>query len=123
MPMQYEIVGAVVHGRSTGTLTDAELLDVARRVAADPARPGTTAELWDLSDSSKLEVTSKGIRDLVALDKEHSEALEGGRIAIVAPSDVAFGIARIYQTLSQDGPLEVEVFRERDDAERWLEAH
>ncbi len=46
--------------------------------------------------------------------------LPRGRLAIVATQDEMFGLARMYQILRDDSPVEVLVFRERGDALRWL---
>ena len=39
---------------------------------------------------------------------------------IVAPRDVLFGLARMYEILRSGSPVEVRVFRERGEAESWL---
>jgi hypothetical protein len=41
--------------------------------------------------------------------------------AIVAPIDVTFGLSRMYKLLTGDTYPTLEVFREWDDAIRWLE--
>ena len=48
------------------------------------------------------------------------EMLRGARCAIIAPSDVMFGIARMFETLRIGSPCEVRSFREKADAESWL---
>lgn len=62
------------------------------------------ATLWELHRLYRL-IDAHGIRS---------------RTAIVASIDYLFGIARMYQAIRQDGPEEIQVFREMSDAERWL---
>ena len=40
--------------------------------------------------------------------------------AIVAPSDLAFGLSRMYQTLSEQAEFEIEVFRDFVAARSWV---
>jgi hypothetical protein len=42
------------------------------------------------------------------------------RVAILATSDVAFGLARMYQSFRGDSTVEFEVFRDRAAALEWL---
>ncbi|MHC5039226.1 MAG: hypothetical protein ACYTHM_18110 [Planctomycetota bacterium] len=46
--------------------------------------------------------------------------LESWRWAVVAPSDVNYGICRMLQTMTADLEFEIEVFREMGPAVRWL---
>jgi hypothetical protein len=43
------------------------------------------------------------------------------RSAVVAPTPVAFGFARMFQTLNDHPKIEVRVFKTMADAEAWLE--
>ena len=49
------------------------------------------------------------------------DALEGGaRVAIVATQDEFFGLARMYEMLREQSPVECQVFRSLAEAEQWL---
>jgi hypothetical protein len=41
-------------------------------------------------------------------------------VAIVAPTDVVFGLARMFQMMSEGRGNHIEVFRGMDDALAWL---
>jgi len=43
------------------------------------------------------------------------------RLAIVAGGDEFFGLGRMYELLRGDSKVEVHVFRQLDEAERWLD--
>ena len=45
----------------------------------------------------------------------------GARRALVVTNDLVFGMARMYQILSDESPDEFEIFRKLDDALLWLE--
>ncbi len=43
------------------------------------------------------------------------------KLAIVASSDEFFGLGRMYEMLRGNSKVEIHVFRQLDEAERWLE--
>jgi hypothetical protein len=44
----------------------------------------------------------------------------GARRAVVVTNDVVFGMARMYQILTDESPDELRIFRKVDDALQWL---
>ena len=69
-------------------------------------------------------VTGAGLHRLIALYDGRESDGHATRAAIVAPSDVLYGVSRMFQTLRGDAnPDEVEVFRTLDEANAWLERH
>ena len=60
------------------------------------------------------------MRLLVAQERQLFNRLGSVRKAIVALSPVAYGMARMYQTMMDGSPVEVEVFRDLQEARRWL---
>lgn len=42
------------------------------------------------------------------------------RIAVVAPGDITYGISRIFKVFRESRETEFKVFRELDEARRWL---
>ena len=51
-----------------------------------------------------------------------SDKIEGRKGALLAPKDVDYGMARVFQVFSETEsfPLEVEVFRDLNTAQKWL---
>jgi hypothetical protein len=105
----------------SGVVTDEELLACWQEEYADARIPWEAPGFLDLRAVERFEVTSAGLRKLVALDAKYTE--QHGllmRSAIVAPSDLAFGMSRMYQILSDGDLHSVGVFRSLSDAEEWL---
>jgi len=118
MPIEYEIDADkhLVHCRASGTLTNRELIDHYRSIATDPAFDPHFDQLADLGPVERFDLDATTIR---------REALEtvfdaSARRAIVAPTDVGFGLARIYGSYAELAPQTVRVFRDMSDARRWL---
>lgn len=103
---------------SAGTDEEA-LLDYARRIAGDPDVPAARDELVDLRAIDASRVSSAGLRRLAGVF-EKAEVGEPGRIAIVAATDLGFGLSRMYQAFRSDSMSEIRVFRELEEAWRWL---
>lgn len=123
MPITYRIdrQRGIVWTHATGVLTDAELLAHKRRLINDPDfRPGMR-ELSDVREIERLEVTPKGISRFVAQDKTDETQLGDHRLAIVASENVVYGMARMYQSLTDGSPRNVMVFRNPTEAKTWLE--
>jgi hypothetical protein len=105
---------------ATGRLTDNDILDMKRRLAADPAfRPGMR-ELSDVCAVTELQVTPLGVRRMLAIDSEQAARQTGHRLAIVACQDEVFGMARMSEMLSPIAPSPVGVFRTYREAAAWL---
>jgi hypothetical protein len=100
------------------TLTAAEVLDVQRRLRADPAFDPTYKLLADYRAVQDSDFTPENMRVIAAnvpFDKR-------SRRAFVAPGRLGFGLARMFQAISgaatPDGPIQV--FRTIEAAEAWL---
>ncbi len=77
---------------------------------------------WDLSLAVLVDLSAEDVRQIAHVPRQSLELRQDGKTAIVAPSDLAFGLSRMYQTISQPEvlPFEVQVFRDSIAAHRWL---
>ena len=111
----------IVYGE--GLLTDAEILDYQRTVWSDPAVTGYN-ELVDMTKVTDVRPYSpSGIKQFaIGVARTDAQTLSE-RLAIVAPNDLAFGLARMYQAYREISPAatkQVAVFRDRASALQWL---
>ncbi|MDH5483674.1 MAG: hypothetical protein OEY43_00435 [Gammaproteobacteria bacterium] len=79
--------------------------------------------LWDLrqADLSQMSVdTVDKISHYIAnnTDKRGVDY----RIALVVSTDLAYGLARMFRTMSDQIPVNINIFRSMDDACDWLKA-
>src|SRR5258706_6668001 len=81
-------------------------------------------EIVDMSPVGRIvEPTREGIRAIAELSSSMDPAGGGGKFAVVAPQDVAFGLGRMYEAyrdLVGGEPKRVAVFRERAAAMEWI---
>ena len=105
----------------TGTIHDPDLhLAWKQFLDGDQWVPGLN-ELADLSESDLSKVSTGAIKQL-ALYVKHTYESRGikTRVAIYAPADLPFGLARVYDTWATDSPETIRVFRDREKAVEWL---
>jgi len=79
----------------------------------DSARSLVLSRAWDVLTGADL---IRHARILAALNPFGA----GSRRALVVASDVVFGMARMYQILTEPSPDEFELFRDFDKALDWL---
>ena len=124
MPAELRIdaVGRIVFTRLFGVVTDDDFLSLTRFVVDSPEmRPGFS-ELCDLRDSTRVEISADALRRNLAMTEplDRHPSRRSARIAVVAPNDAAFGVARMYESMRADSPVGVRAFRDVDDARDWL---
>jgi len=112
---------ALVVTTGSGVVTEEELLAYWQKDYANERIPWGAPEILDLRAVECFGVTSAGLRRLVELDAEYAKQQHApSRLAIVAPSDLIFGMSRMYQMFSELNPNSIRVFRDLSDAEEWL---
>jgi hypothetical protein len=82
----------------------------------------TLNALWDFSHASMNSISSDAVRTMFALVQRLGSRRQGGKTAVVVPEDLGFGMARMFQIMSDtdDFPFKINVFRTYDEAKQWL---
>jgi hypothetical protein len=108
----------VVVLRVSGTLGDRELAALADQLEKGPDVETDFSLLIDLREADGRKVTSAGVR---ALAKRRLVLSPESRRAVVVPSELGFGMARMYELLCGDRGGSTRTFRDCDEARRWVE--
>jgi hypothetical protein len=103
-----------------GVVDDQEVLGSYGALVSQPDYDPTLDDMVDMGGVERLEVSSETVRRLVDMFTPLDTDQVVTRLAIVAPKDHVFGMARMYEILRSDAPEQIRVFRDRDQAERWL---
>jgi hypothetical protein len=117
VPYSHQIDRAegIIDTRAWGVLTDEDLSGIRVAMITDPAYKAELARLYDLSDVTDVQVSSRAILGQSLVTAEEPTA----RRAIVVTSDVAYEMARMFAILSGREEL-IQVFRDRASAVRWI---
>ena len=125
MPLVYRIDrdAKVVVAAGYGTLTDADVFGYERQTGARSDMIGYD-ELIDMSSVTDIDVPSAERVEELASEAAMRDAVHGpGKVAIVAPDDIAFRLSRIFQIYRRGEPgstKNVGVFRTMDAALKFL---
>ena len=106
---------------ASGTLTDEDVLGLKTQLVQHPDFRLGMGELSDIRNIDRLAVTPAGVRAMVQQDKDHQDHVASHKLALVISEDVAFGMARMYQMLTESTMENVGVFRDLDEAKAWLQ--
>ena len=108
----------VVRCLAWGTLSNEDLRDHYHQLAVDPQLTPAYRQLGDLSGVVALTADSATIAEVA------SQPIFGVdvRRAIIAPSDSAFGVSRMFAIYAERAGQDVRVFRTAQEAERWVTA-
>jgi hypothetical protein len=125
MPIEYCIdhERRLVMARGHGTLTHEDIFGYQRDVWSIPELAGYD-ELVDMSHVEHIALPStERIRELARLSAGMDACSLASRFAIVAPTDLAFGLGRMYATyrsLDDRSTKQVGVFRSQEAALAFL---
>jgi hypothetical protein len=108
----------VVRLRASGTLVPDDLVSLWRDLETDP-RIGSWRAIFDMTDVTEIALDADYLRTLAHRRPSFPFRTPDERVAIVAPSDVAFGMSRMFSQLAGSEDT-MRVFRDVKDAEDWL---
>ena len=105
----------------SGKLSVAEIITAFDQTLQQPSFKKNTHAIWNLtcadihhlSESDMLEV----IAHMVASSKKRGAAY---KVAIVAPSDVNFGLSRMFEAHGSQLPIAISIFRSMEHARQWI---
>jgi len=117
MPATYtiDVARGLVVTRLWGRLTDEDLIDHQQRLRTDREFDPGFRQFADFSDVEETTIAPEVIRELARTNPWGA----GARRAMFAPSDLLFGLARMFEMLDEQLD-EVRVFRNADEARAWL---
>ncbi len=113
---QVDAIAEVVTLCMVGELGDQDLRDLIEIIGKDAELQARYALLIDLSQAKGQGVTPGGVRELVKLSAIVSVV---PRLAVVVPSSLGFGMARMYHLMREEGRNEMQIFRDLEKAHRW----
>jgi hypothetical protein len=104
-----------------GTVTGAEVIEAVRSTARWIGEPSRISHgLVDFSKTTAFEVSTEQVQVIAELDHQNATALLHLVFAVVAPTDLIYGSARMYEALMNNPEWSVEVFRTVESAKAWV---
>jgi hypothetical protein len=125
LPIEFSIdhERRLVLAKGRGTFTDEDVFSYQREVWSRPEVSGYN-ELIDMSEVKQIALPSiERVRDLAKLSASMDAEKTASEFAIMAPSDLAFGLGRMYEMyrdLQERSTKQVAVFRTLKEALEFL---
>ena len=118
MPIDFDILPQIraIHLRATGVVTLEEILIYEERICMDPAFDPTYTEVIDMRQVEKLDLSHAEVATMVGYEQGHDRYAGVRQVALVAPADLEYGLARMYEMLGDESPMQTEVFRDMAEA-------
>ena len=122
MPIHYEIEPerSLIRTRCSGATTLGEVLEHFKTLRSDPRLPARVNVLLDLTALSSAPERDQ-LRAVVSEMKVVGAELHWGVFAVVARTDLLYGMSRILGVFVEDSFTATGVFRQPGEAERWLD--
>ena len=120
MAIEVRMVDDIMHVRLHGALTSEDLLVLGNEVLAiEHAMAVPPSRITDMTGLESLQIAFPEIHALA--ERRRTMPLAAPiKSAIVAGTDVQYGMARMYQTLNDHPEITLEIFRDRAAALEWL---
>jgi hypothetical protein len=119
MAIQHALVDGVIHTTLIGRVTIDDLVSY-YALPFFQQHEGPWRELVDGRQITDMAITADGQKRLEAFAAGSAERLRGGRVAMVAASDVTYGMFRMWELQREGLGYEVRVFRELETARAWV---
>jgi len=106
-----------------GFVPDDEFLSFYTAFYEDPSFDKTHDMLVDLRQAESTARSSEALKTFANVARLHTPIVSPQpKIAVVAPSAVSFGLARMFEAFSEFVPADFTVFKDVDPALAWLGA-
>ena len=120
MPHEIKHAGNMIEGRFFGRLDEDDLIQVAAEVGEiEMVAAPSPHRLLDLSAVDSVNFGFLQMEDLVR-KRSAAKLRNPVKSAIVAPKDIQFGFARMFQQLMDHPQITISVFRDAPSARAWL---
>jgi hypothetical protein len=121
MPVTYQIdkTNRIIRTKCTGPVTIEEVVEHFHVLGQDPDCPDSVDVLLDLSEQTSIP-NKENLRDVTSEIKRVQGRVRFGVCAIVAYTDVLYGMLRMFEVFAEQYFRKSYVFRSPSDAEAWL---
>lgn len=120
MPVRSLLAGDLLTLELAGTYLPEDIIRTFAAALEDPACPPRVSLLVDVTRSESLATRpAADIRNVARALGPYAERI-GGRCAVVASSEVHFGLSQMGAAHSAAVGVEARVFRDREAARAWL---
>ena len=115
--VKVDVQNGIVYSSFEGALNDNDILTHRDALKRHPDFNPQFSEIVDFTEVKQLKVTVGLVNAMAKGDSLYSPE---SRHAVIAPHDMTYGVARLYQMLAQDTRPNVAVVRSMAEARRFV---
>lgn len=121
MPFAYTIDGDsnLINLQITGSFSEGQIRENIARVNADPKFRKGLNTLADITDA-RADIGYQQMRQFARYVETLHDVRGECKWAILAPTDVSYGMSRMLEALTDSPSIHIQAFRSRKQALRWL---
>lgn len=112
--------GAVVEYISSGVVTGLEIIEANKKLYQRNNIIRLKYKLIDRSTCTAYRVTREEMKLIAAQDEAASKINRDITVLLVAPTDLQYGMTRMWQMLVEETGFRSEIFQDRESADAWL---
>ena len=122
MPLTYKIVPEhnCAYIKVWGEVSVDEIMTEGAKMFAETEWKNGFNILCDYREITDFDLDRKDIEKVINQDRQHEPIFDKSKCAIVANADLVYGFSRMWEILSGDIELTRMVFRDINDAQKWL---
>jgi hypothetical protein len=120
LKLEYIASKHILIGTFDGELTIEMVQSAFKEIVSSSEYPPDISTIWDIR---KLDLTSvdRQLMDKIIYFRQGINSIRGAaKIALVADSELSFGLGRMYEGLSGSLAQEMSIFKSMEEAEKWL---
>ena len=117
--LRYDDAKKLLYATITNDFHEEEIKTALDEITTSKEYSPNINTLWDVRQLSHTHFNADVIRRIALVRKKFPKR-DGARIAVVASSDLGFGMSRMYEFMTDDISQQLVVFRDFEAAENWL---
>ena len=122
MPVQINILqdGIGIEFLSSGIITGKEIIEANKKIYTREYLLRLKYKIIDRSTCTDYRVTPEEMSVIANQDIEASKINRNITIVLVSPTDLQYGMTRMWQVLSEDTGFKSEIFKDRESANEYI---
>jgi hypothetical protein len=107
--------------KMSGPLSGPAILGAFHAAVGSPEYQTGMARLWDFTEADPSSLDSETLEQMARHSLRFPPGVRDVRVALVAPSDLGYGLARMFEAFSNGvAAITPRVFHSVEEAEAWL---
>jgi hypothetical protein len=113
--------GAGIEIVASGIITGADIIEAHKEIYNEENLNKQKYQIIDRTKCEQYNVSPVEVQQIADIDKAASKSNPNIIIAIISPTDLQFGMSRMWEMYVEESRFLTEIFRDRKSADAWIE--